>query len=209
MKKIYRLLYSNKFVAMVMLLMQIITFVAMYIWISDYSKVLFGLSTVLSAVLIIFEINRTEESTFKMTWITLIAIIPIFGALFYLFTRAQGVSMNIGDDYKTIQEANKKYLVQEEDVMKKKWDELTNDDWNRILTCGYHTESWQKRDVEDDKSFSSLSFMNLPLTKEQILNAATQILGDPSCGHEKGAFESGEIHIFGILYYKSHEPYVE
>ena len=28
MKKIYRLLYSNKFVAMVMLLMQIITFVA-------------------------------------------------------------------------------------------------------------------------------------------------------------------------------------
>ena len=73
----------------------------------------------LSAVLIIFEINRTEESTFKMTWITLIAIIPIFGALFYLFTRAQGVSMNIGDDYKTIQEANKKYLVQEEDVMKK------------------------------------------------------------------------------------------
>ena len=118
MKKIYRLLYSNKFVAMVMLLMQIITFVAMYIWISDYSKVLFGLSTVLSAVLIIFEINRTEESTFKMTWITLIAIIPIFGALFYLFTRAQGVSMNIGDDYKTIQEANKKYLVQDEDVMK-------------------------------------------------------------------------------------------
>ena len=57
------------------------------------------------------------------------------------------------------------------------------DDWNRILTGGYHTESWQKRDVEDDKSFSSLSFMNLPLTKEQILNAATQILGDPSCGH--------------------------
>lgn len=118
MKKIYRLLYSNKFVAMVMLLMQIITFVAMYIWISDYSKVLFGLSTVLSAVLIIFEINRTEESTFKMTWITLIAIIPIFGALFYLFTRAQGVSMNIGDDYKNIQEANKKYLVQDNDVMK-------------------------------------------------------------------------------------------
>ena len=73
--------------------------------------------------------------------------------------------------------------LSDEDVMKKKWDELTNDDWNRILTCGYHTESWQKRDVEDDKSFSSLSFMNLPLTKEQILNAATQILGDPSCGH--------------------------
>ena len=26
---------------------------------------------------------------------------------------------------------------------------------------------------------------------------------------EKAAFESGKIHIFGVLYYKSHEPYVE
>lgn len=118
MKKLYRLLYSNKFAAMLMLLVQIITFVAMYIWISDYSKVLFGFSTILSAVLIVFEINRTEESTFKITWITLIAIIPIFGALFYLFTRAQVVSMNIGDDYESIQKLNQKYLVQDEEVIK-------------------------------------------------------------------------------------------
>lgn len=69
------------------------------------------------------------------------------------------------------------------DIMKKKWEELTDEDLKRILTCGYHTESWQKRDVEDDKSFSSLSFMNLPLTKDQIVEAACHILGDPSCGH--------------------------
>ena len=73
--------------------------------------------------------------------------------------------------------------VSPSDIMKKKWDELTDEDWKCILTCGYHTESWQKRDVEDDKAFSSLSFMNLPLTKEQTLQAATKILSDPSCGH--------------------------
>lgn len=73
--------------------------------------------------------------------------------------------------------------VSPSDIMKKKWDELTDEDWKRILICGYHTESWQKRDVEDDKAFSSLSFMNLPLKKEQTLQAATKILSDPSCGH--------------------------
>lgn len=118
MKKLNRLLYSNKFCALIMLLMQVAVFVATYIWISDYSKALFGLTTVLSAALIIFEINRTEEPNFKMTWLVLIAIIPIFGALFYLYTRAGSVSYNISEDYHRAQELNKRYLVQDAEVMR-------------------------------------------------------------------------------------------
>lgn len=83
----------------------------------------------------------------------------------------------------------------ESDMLQKKLDEFTDDDWKKVLSCGYHTESWQKRDVEDDQSFSSLSFMNLSLTKEQTLEAASRILGDPSCGHVhriKGFLETPE-----------------
>lgn len=118
MKKLNRILYSNKFLALIMLVIQIVAFVAMFIWISDYSKALIGLTTILAAVLIIYETNRTEEPTFKMTWITLIAIIPIFGALFYLFSRKGAISRNIGSDYKNAQELNKKYLIYDEEVKK-------------------------------------------------------------------------------------------
>ena len=118
MKKLSKLLYSNKFFALIMLLLQIAAFIAMFIWISDYSKVLMGFSTLLSAVMIIFEVNRTEESTFKITWITLISIIPIFGVLFYLFTRSGAISWSINRDYNMAQEENKKYLADSEEVMK-------------------------------------------------------------------------------------------
>ncbi|MGN0107764.1 MAG: cardiolipin synthase [Hominilimicola sp.] len=118
MKKLSKLLYSNKFFALLMLLVQLASFVAMFIWISDYSKVLMGFTTLLSAVMIIFEVNRTEESTFKITWITLISIIPIFGVLFYLFTRSGAISRNISDDYNMAQEENKKYLTESVEVMK-------------------------------------------------------------------------------------------
>ncbi len=118
MKKFNRLLYSNKFFACVMLILQVIAFVLMFIWISDYSKVLIGLTTLLSAVMIVFEVNRAEEPTFKMTWVILIAIIPIFGALFYLYMRARGVSSNIKEDYDRVRDANDQYLVQNEDIMK-------------------------------------------------------------------------------------------
>ena len=119
MKKLNRVLYSNKFFALIMLLIQIAVFIAMFIWISDYSKVIIGLTTLLSAVMIILEVNRSEEEpTFKMAWITLVAIIPVFGALFYLFTRAGAISKNISEDYHAAQEINKKYLTENEDVLK-------------------------------------------------------------------------------------------
>ena len=118
MKRLNKLLYSNKFFALIMLLVQIAVFIAMFIWISDYSKVIIGLTTLLSAVMIIFEVNRTEESTFKMTWITLIAIVPVFGVLFYLFTRTRMISRNMSDDYNSARDINKKYMIENEDVMK-------------------------------------------------------------------------------------------
>lgn len=119
MKKMLRLLYSNKFAALLMFLIQLTVFVGMYVWISDYSKALVGFSGVLGAVLIIAEVNSSEEPTFKATWILLIAVIPIFGALFYLYTRCnRSVSDNIKDDYTKSHEINKKYLTESEDVFK-------------------------------------------------------------------------------------------
>ncbi|MBQ8301837.1 MAG: hypothetical protein IJX57_07755, partial [Clostridia bacterium] len=65
MKKLLRLLYSNKFAALFMFLIQLAVFVGMFVWISDYSKALVGFSGVLGAVLIILEVNSSEEPTFK------------------------------------------------------------------------------------------------------------------------------------------------
>ncbi len=118
MKKLLRLLYSNKFVALFMFLIQIAVFIGMFMWISDYSKALVGFSTILSTVLIIIEINSSEEPTFKVTWILLISVIPIFGALFYLYTRGRSVSYNIKEDYMYAQMINRQYLVQDDEVLK-------------------------------------------------------------------------------------------
>ena len=119
MKKLNRLLYSNKLFALIMLLLQVTAFVFMYIWISDYSNVLIGFTTVFSAVLIIIEVNRESEPTFQMTWVMLIAIFPVFGGLFYLFMRMRMVAWNIKDDYDNIHEANMLYLEKDPELEKR------------------------------------------------------------------------------------------
>lgn len=100
MKKIFKLIYSNKLFAFIMLIMQVVLLAAGYIWLSDYSRYLFGATSLLSAILIIYEINRGDEPSFKLTWTLLIAIIPVFGTLFYLYTRAGFISRRISREYK-------------------------------------------------------------------------------------------------------------
>lgn len=104
MKKVFKLVYSNKFFAVIMLILQLTILAAGYIWLSDYSRYLFSASNLLSAVLIIYEINRDDEPSFKLTWTLLIAIIPVFGTLLYLYTRAGFISRRIGREYNRVHE---------------------------------------------------------------------------------------------------------
>ena len=118
MKRLNRLLYSNKLFALIMLLIQVAVFVAIFIWISDYSQAVLGFTTLFSGILILFEVNRSGEPTFKMTWIVLIAIIPVFGGLLYLFMRIRTVAWNIDENYKKIQDINRRYLLSDEELSK-------------------------------------------------------------------------------------------
>lgn len=117
MKKVFKLIYSNKLFAFIMLIVQIAFLVTGYIWLQGYSGYFFGVSSVVSAVLIIYEINREDEPTFKLAWTLLIAVIPIFGVLFYLYMRTEFISRGIGVRYKEERVNSEPYLKENEEVM--------------------------------------------------------------------------------------------
>lgn len=85
MNKILRVIYSNKVFASIMLIIQILIIVLGYRWLNEYSQYLFSLTSIIGAILIIIEINRDENPMFKLTWCILIATVPVFGALLYVY----------------------------------------------------------------------------------------------------------------------------
>ncbi len=95
MNKFWKLIYSNKFFAISTLLIQIAMIAMFIIGISSYTNYYILASNFLSAVLILFEVNRHEESAFKITWIMLIAIIPFLGWFFYVYTHTGIISNSI------------------------------------------------------------------------------------------------------------------
>lgn len=85
MKRIAKLIYSNKFFGFILLAFQLFILAMGYIWLVDYNVYIMGATSIIGAVLILYEVNRTDNPDFKTAWIVLIAIIPVFGALLYIY----------------------------------------------------------------------------------------------------------------------------
>lgn len=99
MNRIIRLIYSNKLFAILMLAAQLATLVFGIWWLTDYQIYFHTAYIIFTAILIIYEVNRTENPTFKMTWLLLIALVPVFGALLYLYTRLDISTKAVRDSF--------------------------------------------------------------------------------------------------------------
>ena len=73
--------------------------------------------------------------------------------------------------------------LEEDDVICKNWDDLTEEDFQKIASCGYRTESYEKMNFEEKDVFQSLYFLELPITREKLEAVAKELLADDSYGH--------------------------
>lgn len=69
------------------------------------------------------------------------------------------------------------------EILRKDWAELTDADMERLSSCGYQSASFVKLHFDEHEAFSSLCFLELPLSFEQLRAAAQAIFADAACGH--------------------------
>lgn len=67
-------------------------------------------------------------------------------------------------------------------ILCKDWEQLTDEDFQKIFSSGYVMEDFEKQCFDEDEGFKSLYFMNLEISREKLENAARKILDDPECG---------------------------
>jgi hypothetical protein len=84
------------------------------------------------------------------------------------------------------------------DILAKDWGQLTVEDYERILCCGHRLSDHIKLPLEKEHGFSSLCFMNMPISVAQMEKKAVSLLQDRSVGdimRIKGFhFEDGKWH---------------
>jgi len=86
--KLLRLIFGRTTIFALSLIVQIMVLFAAFRWISNYIY-LYGGFTLLSAVVVIYIINKRQNPCYQLAWVIPVSIIPVFGALFYLFVEFQ------------------------------------------------------------------------------------------------------------------------
>ena len=73
-------------------------------------------------------------------------------------------------------------LDPEREILAKKWEDLTDEEWRAISEGGFRSESWRKLDLSEDEVFQSLYFMEQKTDVERAKSIAEKLLKEPSCG---------------------------
>lgn len=90
MKKLLRLLFSRAVLVGCAILIQVFTLVIMIWKFGNYFIYFNTVSTLLSAIAVLWIVNNNRNPAYKIAWIIPIMLFPIFGGLFYLmFGRSQ------------------------------------------------------------------------------------------------------------------------
>lgn len=116
-KKVFNLIYGKTFMILLLLIIQILIMGITIFKLTDYSIFLYGFLRILSIVLSIYIVNKKQEPSFKLSWILIILIMPVFGSIFYLLFEFQYGVKVINKKLISLQEETSIYLVQDKSIM--------------------------------------------------------------------------------------------
>lgn len=112
-----RIIFGRTSFVVLSLLLQVVVLLGAFQWLSDHFFYVYGGFTLLSAVIVIYIINKRQNPSYQMAWIIPVLIFPVFGALFYLFVESQVGVRIIDRRLRSLVKETEPYLKQDEDVM--------------------------------------------------------------------------------------------
>ena len=117
-KGLLRLVFSRFGLIALLILIQIAIMVAAYGFFREQLPVLTVLQTIFTIGMIIYLFNCSMDSSAKLTWMFIIAVMPIVGAVFLYFTQANHGNRRLKRKEASLIEQTKDAIPQNERVMK-------------------------------------------------------------------------------------------
>ena len=91
LKKLVSVLTSKTAFVAYLILLQLLFLLSVVSILSAYSRFINQILNLLSIVMVIYIMNKDENPSYKLAWIVVIMLVPIFGGLLYLLFGGQKV----------------------------------------------------------------------------------------------------------------------
>lgn len=121
--KFLRIIFGRTTFVALFLLIQLFVLFGTFRWLNDQVFVVYGGFTFLSAAVVLYIINKRQNPCYQLAWVIPVLVIPVFGALFYLFVELQVGTRMIARRLNALIEESKGYLEQDEKTMEKLYGE--------------------------------------------------------------------------------------
>lgn len=87
--KFLRIIFGRTAFVVLFLLVQFIVLLGAFQWLNDHVLYIYGGFTLLSAFVVLYIINKRQNPSYQLAWVIPVLVIPVFGAMFYLFVELQ------------------------------------------------------------------------------------------------------------------------
>lgn len=84
---LWAILFSRLGLVVILLIMQLGLIFSFFVHFREFSSHYYAVNTILSAVVFFNVINSDNDPTAKITWMVVIAILPVFGSVLYWYTK--------------------------------------------------------------------------------------------------------------------------
>lgn len=117
LKGLWRIIFSRFFVIGLIILLQLAIIISLYIWLGELIPFLTVFEVIFSFIMVFFIFNGEMDNASKLTWLLIIAVLPIPGSLFLLFTRKNGLNRALADNVAKMVDKTRDTIKQDPEVV--------------------------------------------------------------------------------------------
>lgn len=118
-KGIFHALFGRFGIVLAMLIVQILVLFGMFRWFAGFVPHLWGGQMLFQAVMVIYLLNTDIDATAKNTWLIVMLILPVFGALLFAYTQSEIGHRAVKQRINILIGETKKEILQNESTLEK------------------------------------------------------------------------------------------
>ena len=118
-RSLVRALFSRLGLIVVLLLLQALVLLALAYWFETSFSHIYSVMVILSVCIVLYIVNSRTDPTAKITWLLLIMLVPVFGGLLLLYTKADVGHRAIRDKMSQTIASTRNLTPQDPETMKR------------------------------------------------------------------------------------------
>ncbi|WP_156354084.1 cardiolipin synthase [Blautia glucerasea] len=111
-------MFSRSGLILVLLVVQVLFLFSIFHWFEEFLPHIYGGVVIFTVFMVLYLLNSSMDPTAKITWLVVVMLLPVFGALLFLYTQKNIGHRALRDHYAQLNKETEKSLTQNPETEK-------------------------------------------------------------------------------------------